>query len=480
MLGEDFWWLVAVSAPPLEIAWVLVAATYIILQRRSAHATLAWIFALAFFPLFGILLYVVFGPRRFERRKKRRARALDAVMRTTRVDSHPSEEPRLGSQLVRMLERTVGRAGQPRRADLVVHYDGDAKYAALERAIAEAKRHIHLEYYIWEPDRVGTRLRDRLIERAKGGVEVRVLVDGFGSNKAHDRFWAPLREAGGQVRRFNELTLLRWRPRMVNFRTHRKIAVIDGEVGFTGGMNVADVHSREVSGDAAWRDTHVELRGPGVKGLQVVFFEDWHYAGGDAPEVDEYLPDIGPFASGDYLVQVVSSGPDEGLDAIHKLFFTSIAAAVRRVELTTPYFVPDETMLSALMSAALGGVDVTVLVPEGGDAPFVAAAARSYYPELLEAGVKIYEHRDPPVLHAKTLVVDDLAVIGTANTDTRSFRLNFEVVVAIHDPRVADALSQKLREDLERSRRVTLSAMRRAPLHRRLYSSTARLFSPLL
>jgi len=476
---DDYWWLFAASVPPLEIVWVIFASIYMILERRSAQATLAWILALAIFPVFGIALYVLIGPRRYERRKKRRARALAAINRTTMMDAHPSETDPHYSQLAKMLFKTVGRAARPRRAELTLYFDGKSKFEDLADAIRNAGRHIHMEYYIWEPDRIGTRIRDLLTERAEAGVEVRILVDGFGSSKAHDRFWRPLRDAGGLVRRFNELTLLRWRPRMVNFRSHRKIAVVDGVIGFTGGMNITDVHTSEFSGDEAWRDTHVKLTGPAAKGLQMVFFEDWHYAGGDAPDVDRYLPEVSSLDPGDKMVQVVSSGPDENLDAIHKLFFTSIAGATRRVQLTTPYFVPDESVLNALTSAALGGIDVTVLVPEGGDAPFVAAAARSYYPELLEAGVKIYEFGEP-ILHAKTLVVDDLAIIGTANTDTRSFRLNFEVVAAVHDAKTADRLAVQLQRDLERAERVTLRALEKQPLHRRLFSSTARLFSPVL
>ena len=173
---DDLWWLVAASVPPLEVAWVVFAAVYIVLQRRSAPATMAWIFALAFFPLIGVLLYAIIGPRRYDRRKRRRARAAAAINQTTRIDAHPSEDgtPDV-SQLCRLLERTVGRAGRPRRAHLKLFYDGKAKYDALEEAIRGAGRHIHMEYYIWEPDRIGTRIRDRLVERAKAGVEVRVL-----------------------------------------------------------------------------------------------------------------------------------------------------------------------------------------------------------------------------------------------------------------------------------------------------------------
>lgn len=474
------WWAIGMAAlPPLEAVWVVTAAVYILLQRRTPTATMAWILALAVFPLVGILLYALIGPRRFEKRKKRRLRAQKAVSRTTSVEPYEQLEGIQEARLVRMLANTVGRAGWPRRADLSIFFDGKSKYDALEGAIRGAQRHVHMETYIWEPDSIGTRLRDLLTERAEAGVEVRVLVDGFGSSKAHRRFWEPLRKAGGQVRRFNEVAFTRRWPRMANFRTHRKIAVIDGAVGFIGGMNVTDVHSSEFAGEKAWRDTHVELRGAAVKGLQMVFFEDWHYAGGDAPDVSQYLPEPWTLKPGDHLVQVVSSGPDEGLDAIHKLFFISIAGAERRVELTTPYFVPDAPILEALRAAALGGADVRILVPAEGDQPFVAAAARSYYPELLETGVKIFEFGEP-VLHSKTLVVDDTAIVGTANTDNRSFRLNFEVVVAIHDAAIADELSRAFGEDLKNAAEVTLEQVLGASIQERLMSAVARLFSPIL
>ncbi len=479
----DLWAALMLMLPPLEVAWVVVAAVYIILQRRSAPATLAWILALSFLPFVGIFLYVLVGPRRFERRKLRRARARGAVLETaSRVDEPVLavvDEQRDPMGLISLIESSVGRAGRCRAGEIEIFLDGRSKYEALAEAIQGAGRHVHLEYYIYEPDRVGTRLRDLLTERAKAGVEVRVLVDGFGSSKAARRFWEPLVTAGGQVRRFNELSFSRWRPRMANFRTHRKIVVIDGVVGFTGGMNVSECHTSEFRGDEAWRDTHVRVSGPIVKGLQLVFFEDWHYAGGDAPEVDRYLPEVSSLERAGFPMQVVSSGPDEGLDAIHKLFFVAIASGQRRVQLTTPYFVPDETLVNALNAAALRGAEVTVLVPEGGDQPFVAAAARSYYPELLESGVRIYEY-DEPVLHAKTLVVDDVAIVGTANADNRSFRLNFEVAVAVHSDKVAAQLDRAFRDDLARAREVTLRECRKWPLLKRLVSSTARLFSPIL
>jgi cardiolipin synthase len=474
---DSYWWTALTIG---EGTWVVLLSLYILLERRSPHATLAWILILSFLPGVGAVLYLLLGPRRYERRKRRRAVALESVRSRARTDARAAHNKADHLEhLMEQSERAVGIPARPRRATVELLETGKAKYLALEAAIERAKHHIHLEYYIWEPDTVGTRIRDLLAKKAAAGVEVRVLVDGFGASKASGAFWRPLRDAGGQVERFNELSLFRWQPRMANFRTHRKIAVIDGLVGLTGGMNISDVHTEEQSKDRAWRDTHLLIHGRGVKGLQLLFLEDWHYATGDAPSGPPYIAEEGDDHR-PHVMQVVASGPDENLDAIHKLFFSSFAGAHERVWLTTPYFVPDATIVDALSTASLRGADVRVLVPGSGDIPLVAAAARSYYPELLDVGVRIFEYRDP-VLHAKTIVIDDdLSIVGTANTDNRSFRLNFEVAVAIYDTDITARLAESFTHDLTRANEITLETVAGTPFFRRLSSSVARIFSPML
>jgi cardiolipin synthase len=381
--------------------------------------------------------------------------------------------------LLALGENVAGLAGRPRAGELEVHIDGETAYRALETAISEARHHVHLEYYIWENDSTGRRFRDLLAERAKQGIEVRVLVDALGSGKATDAFWRPLTDAGGAVELFNPLRLKRFRPRLLNFRSHRKIAIIDGELAFTGGMNISDCHTSTVRGPLAWRDTHVRARGAVVRGLQMVFLGDWEFASDEAVSGQPYFP---PELALERPVtaQIFASGPDENLDAIHKLYVGAIMAARRRVLLTSPYFVPDEALRTALEAASLGGAEVSVLVPKDGDVPLVAAAARSYYPELVAAGVRVFEY-GPPVLHAKTLVVDDLvAVIGTANADPRSFKLNFEVALAAWDPETCEVLASAFERDLERSTEVTTATIDAWPLPRRIASAGARLFSPML
>lgn len=479
-LTNWFWFWLAAA----EVVWLVWASAYLVLQRRSASATLAWILALGFLPVVGIFFYFFFGPRRFDKRKHRRAIAQKEVERWVRSKPSDAAGRRVTSRaqhLIRLALRAVGPAAEPQLARVQLYTSGDLLFQAILDAVAAATHHVHLEYYIWEPDGIGTRLRDALIERARAGIEVRVIVDGFGSSRAHQQFWQPLLAAGGQVCRFNAFSFASWRPRMANFRTHRKIVVVDGTVAFTGGMNVADVHTREFHGPKAWRDTHLRLEGDGAVGLQRVFFEDWHYATRASLDLRPYLvTGVSEDSTRSALVQVVSSGPDENLDAIHKTYVAAIAAARDSVCLTTPYFVPDQALVAALATAALAGASVRVLVPAAGDVPLVAAAARSYYPELLEVGVRIFEY-EAPVLHAKTLVVDDtVAIVGTANADNRSFRLNFEVIAAVYDGSVCASLQSSFDGDLGQAREVGLAQVKGASLLTRLWVSSARLLSPVL
>jgi cardiolipin synthase len=310
-------------------------------------------------------------------------------------------------------------------------------------------------------------------------VEVRVLVDGTGSLGVRRGFFKPLREAGAQVAWFNPLSLLRIRRRRADFRTHRKIVVCDGRVGFTGGMNVADAETAEFSGGLAWRDTHARFVGSAVRVLQRVFAEDWLYATGtELPWGEEYFP--APTRDGGEVVQIVASGPDLDAFAIQKVFFAAINQAAKRVWLTTPYFLPDEAILSALVSAAMRGLDVRVLAPARSDSRLVDLAARSYFPELLAAGARVFEYQ-PRFVHAKTFVVDDdISIIGTANLDNRSFRLDFEVIAVVYGPAMNTQLDAVFRADLELCHELRREAVQHQKFWTRFGQSGARLFSPLL
>jgi len=466
----------------VEALYVVLLCAWILLEKRSPAATLAWIFGLIALPGAGFVIYFFFGPRRIRRRRLRRLRAKNAVAHPELTSStlsaqHPGAA-RDASQLVRLVEY-VNKAslGLATRSEVLI--DGAQTYAAILEAVAGAKDHVHVLYYIFEPDRTGTALRDALLERARAGVKVRVLVDAVGSARARwaRDFFAPLTQAGAEMGVFNPVGPAALWGRVLNFRNHRKIVVVDGRVGFTGGINVTD-EENPAYGASAWRDTHLRLEGPCVSQLQLVFLEDWCWAHGTAPS-DASLFSKEPAEAGE-PVQILDSGPDKEHETIKSAYFAAIGVATQRVWLSTPYFIPDEAMSFALKSAALRGVDVRLLLPKRSDSRLVTAAGRSHYDDLLRSGVRIFEYQ-PRMLHAKTLVVDDwLGAVGTANFDNRSFRLNFEVTALVYGEKVSSALAAAFEKDQSEAKQVTLAARMRLKLPERLFEGGARLFSPLL
>ena len=463
-----------------EVVWIIGAGVWLILEKRSPTATLAWIFGLALLPAVGIVAYLVLGPQRLRRKRRRRRHARTAVQ--TSAAEKEAATPRPADANLAMLATLAERAGEGAlaRADEVTLFDnGLDAYRAIEEAILAAKHHVHLEYFIWEGATIGTRLRDLLARRSREGIRVRLLVDGMGSLSLTRKWLQELRSAGAEVEIFNEVGIARFQPRMINFRSHRKIIVVDGQVGFTGGMNIVDYHSSEFAGAKAWRDTHARIRGAdAVRGLQLLFCEDWHYTTGDSPKGDEYYPRDTP--TGHELVQIVGSGPDSTFYPIHKLYFSAIATARKRVLVTTPYFVPDDPMVHALTTSAMRGVDVRILVPAGSDSKLVSAAARTYFEELMRVGVRIWEYT-PSMLHAKTLVVDDeFSMVGTCNMDNRSFRLNFECAAVFYDAKTASQLAAWFERDVTTGGDPVTMREVRPGFVQRLGENAARLFSPIL
>jgi cardiolipin synthase len=486
----------ALSSPAvlvsLELVWVVFTTGWMLQERRPPVTTLAWIMALAFMPVVGALVYLFFGPRRLKRRLLRRAagRQTRLELRTASEELEGRAPPR--SRQLMTLARTLTDVPAATARSVTLFDDGDRTFDAMVEAIGAARDHVHLEYYIFAPYAVGRRVRDALVERASAGVAVRLLVDASGSSRLDTDFLAPLLAAGGKVARFNPAFGGKASARFFNFRSHRKILVCDGEVGFVGGINVCEDHSRAAVGEAAWRDTHLALTGEAVHGLQLAFLEDWLFATPGIPHIDvegqrhRFYP---PGPAGEQVVQIVASGPDQAgsrqarLDetghAIEALYFAALGGAQQRIWLTTPYFLPSEPLAAALESAALRGVDVRLLVPARTDSRLVDAAARTFHGGLLAAGASIYRY-GPPMIHAKTCVVDDLlGIVGTANLDNRSLRLNFEVVAALHGGPVVEALAAQFLRDLERAQAVT-PQRGREPFQRRLVSSLARLLAPQL
>lgn len=481
----------------LTLVYVIAVTGFVVLERRRPVSTMAWLLALIFLPVVGLIVYLLFGRLRVRRRRRLRARrAVQPTIATSRLvplETDPDELPEPLRGLVRLaMNATAAPLRRASTTDLLPV--PEAAYLAMETAMREAQRSILLEYYIWRDDAVGNRWIDLLCDKARAGVKVRLLYDDFGCLGTPMALFDRLRAAGGEVLAYGRVRLrLRWNDR-INFRNHRKIVVIDGAIGFTGGLNIGDEYLGRGPDGRRWIDLHLRLTGDAVLGLHAIFLEDWLAATGETLDLDPEDPRIerdilrelterpsdrsrGP------MVQIIPSGPDlmPGL-GIAAQFVAAIATATERCWIATPYFVPDDALNLALKTAALRGVDVRVLVPlpRNNDSKLVSLAARSYYDECLEAGVRIYEYL-PGMLHSKYLLVDHtLAAIGSANMDVRSFYINFEVTAMLYDRGVTEQLAEVFTGYLSQALEVRREARARLRFGRRLGESFARMLSPLL
>ncbi len=472
----------------LPIAHVAILLSVLSAERRAPSATLAWLLAVGLLPGVGAVLYLLIGTtraRRLARRTAQDSARIAAVLERQDLAASLGEEARgeLDPRTASLIQLGERLTGTPTRGgnDACILVDAEATYRSMIEAVEAAQHHVHVEFFIVRPDATGLALREHLVRRAREGVEVRVLVDAVGSKGLPSGFWAPLREVGGQAARFNPVSrFLRWRRRSdrVDFRNHRKIVVVDGEVGFTGGINVGREYLGLDPQMGHWRDTHVRLEGPAVLSLQATFARDWLGATGRTLEEAAYFPEPPPQPVGPCVVQVVDSGPDRKWSPIAHIYAQALHCARERIWITTPYFVPSPAIENALVLAALRGVDVRLLLPGRADHLLVTLASHSYFPALLEAGARIFRYGQG-FLHSKTLVVDSwLGSIGSANLDMRSFHLNFELNAFVHGARFADEMAELFREDLEKAWEV--AADERAALPERLVCSAARLLSPLL
>jgi cardiolipin synthase len=467
-----------VSIASLAIAaWAIVRA---LSRGHGVQGTLTWVFAILAFPLVGAAAFFAFASPSVKKVRLRRRRAAAAV----RHELGPSgaDPPRDHESADSLIDLATSLTGHPPTAgnEVALLTDDSPTFERIEHALRAAKRSIWAEYYIIRNDMTGRRFLALLHERARDGLEVRLLFDALGSMSINAHFLRAIVEAGGHVRSFQPMNPLR-RRLSVHLRNHRKLVVVDGEHGFTGGMNVGDEYSgrRRKQGLTAYRDSHLELRGPAVGELALAFVEDWTFSGG---ETLKETPRPNAVANPGSIVNIVPSGPDQEHNASAMVHFAGVAAARRRAWLTSPYFIPDEATLAALVSASLRRVDVKVLVPSArhNNISLAALAAASFYGKLLRGGVRIYEY-EPAMLHAKTLAVDgQVAFVGSANVDIRSFRLNFEIGALVADPIFVGAIERRFVRDLAHANEVTLEDLARRSVWTKAKCSIARLLAPIL
>jgi cardiolipin synthase len=466
------------------IGYVLpvVLVPIVLLQRKPYPvSTVAWLLAIFSLPIVGALLFLLFGINRVDRRarlKRQSDLALAAhlpVLPSFEALAANERDPVLQG-LKRLAMRTAGT--QPFTGNRVeILSDTRRTLGLLVQAIEAARQSVHLEYYIWQPDKTGLAIRDLLVRRAREGVRIRFLFDGIGSLKLGHRFLTPMKDAGIQVARFLPGNTFRERW-SINLRNHRKLAIVDGRIGFTGGMNIGSEYIGRNSQHGFWRDTHLRFEGPIVPQLQQVFAEDWFFTTGEQLVSRDLYPT--PDVLGDDEAQVVASGPEHKADAFHTLFFAAINAARDRITLATSYFVPTPALLMALQTAAQRGVRVRLLMSARGAYKAMVIAAQAYYEPLLEVGCEIHDY-NRGLMHSKTLTIDGKwSVVGSANFDTRSLQINFEAGVVLYGQRAAALLEEQFADDLRHSTRIVHDEWVKRGLWQRLQEQVLVLFSPVL
>jgi cardiolipin synthase len=477
------------SELPFVLYFITLLLIPVVLMRRHEAATaVAWIFTVTFIPFVGPLVYLIVGIRPVGRARRRKWMANEQIRRFLqdyqRRWSASSLHQDYGGihanqQAVMQLITRLGLFPTTRGNRITYHVDPQETYQLMEEAIQHAEHHVNLDYYIFRPDSVGRRFADILAAKAAHGVEINLLYDTLGSWSLHHdkQFRRRLTDNGVRVHPFLVPKLV-LRPWYLNLRNHRKILVVDGRVGFAGGLNIGEAFVAAPRKFGIWRDAHLRIEGPAVLELQWVFAEDWYFATGDELIRPEYFPE--PEARGDNVVQVLPSGPEEELEPVHMAFFTAMTSAAEEIFLCTPYFIPDSAILRALQSAALRGVDVRLLVPRRSDHMIVTLAGRSYYDDLLACGVKIYEFL-PGVEHSKVVVVDGrLSIVGSANMDIRSFSYNFEISAQVYGEEFARRVRSIFLEELEQSEAVDPEKFNQRNLAVRFAENSCRVLSPML
>jgi len=455
----------------------LLSAGKAIMTARTSQGAVAWAVALIAFPYVSLPLYWIFGRDRFwgytiQRREKD---IQIGHLRKDRVAVPPIENLVLAPELARGLEALVSMRFTPgNKASLLV--DGQATFDAIFEGIDSAKAYLLVQFFIVKDDELGKAFKARLIAAANRGVRVYFLYDEVGSHALPKKYRQELREASVQILPFKTTKGAKNRFQ-INFRNHRKIVIVDGRVAFVGGHNVGDEYLGKEKKFGPWRDTHVRVAGPAVGQVQVAFLEDWHWSSGEVPSVNW---DFSLAADPGIPTLVVPTSPADSLETCSLFFLQTINAAKKRIWITSPYFVPDLAITSALQLAAMRGVDVRIILPNMADHLMVYLASFSYLKDMLPWNVKLFRYQHG-FLHEKVMLIDDkLASVGTANFDNRSFRLNFEITMLFADAKFCSEVEGMLEEDFRHSKPVTMAEITDRGIHFRVAVQVARLMAPIL
>lgn len=479
---NNIWYALFIVNYILAISAVIT----IFFKRINPTKTLSYIIVLVFFPFVGLLIYYLFGQEYRKNKIFKKKRVLNE-----RVVQSIDDELELNREEVKQVQafledkiklvkllRTNDNEPLSLNNKVEIFKSGDDKFEALLKDIKRAEHHIHLEYYIVKDGKIGLKVLNALCEKAKAGLQVRLIYDDVGS-KISRSMKRKLTHAGVRHRAFMPVFFSKFTGKM-NYRNHRKIAVIDGVIGYVGGVNISDEYVNQYRDKGYWRDTHSRIYGEAVKSLQVHFLSAWDFVSNENiasykplfPKVEDFKEKV--------AIQIAASGPDTDWANIMEVIFTAILTAQKYVYITTPYFVPNSEMLTAIQIAAKSGVDVWLIIPKKSDSWIVKHASNSYLKALLDAGVKIYKYHEG-FIHAKTMVIDDVfCTIGTSNMDYRSFNINFEINSFMYDSVQSEILKSHFFEDLTQSTLIEYETFLNRSKFEKFKESYARLWSPLI
>lgn len=455
---------------------VLVVGTILVVitENRNPIKTISWLLVLTFLPVVGLILFYFFG-QDTRKMKKMSIKYYRKIKDLSFRDLVPDFNLELSPDYINLIKllRRSNYSPLLQGTKLKVMTSGEEVFSSMLEDMDKAKHHIHVEFFIFYNDDTGKRVKEMLMKKALEGVEVRFIYDNVANWFIPGKFYKEMKTAGVEVTSFMKVKFASLRSR-INYRNHRKLVIIDGHVGYTGGMNVSDDYTI----NPKWRDTHMRMEGQGALGLQASFLIDWYSSGEELTDPPKYFPTQPVYNSN--LLQIVNDGPDRTYRTIQQSFNHIITTADRYVYIQTPYFLPTDSLFQALESAALSGVDIRLMVSKRSDSPYVDPAARSYYEDLLKSGMRIYEHQEK-FIHAKSLVSDDMiSVLGSANMDFRSIETNFEINTYIYDPELALRNREIFFEDLKGCKEIHYDEWVKRPKYKHFIESVMRLFAPLM
>lgn len=457
---------------------VLSCVIVVVSENKNPIRALSWTLALLFLPVVGVIFYLFFGrglkgqalvSKRVRRKFLNKARSQQVNFDKSGLEADEIQKIRLAHNLC--------HAHLDPGNSVEIFTVGKDKFSRLKEDIKNARRFIYIQYYIYSDDKIGNEILDLLALKAAEGIDVKVLYDHVGSFSTSNGFFRKMRNLGIDAHPFFRVTFRKLANR-INWRNHRKITVIDGEIGYIGGMNIADRYVEPSADGRIWRDTHLRVTGPILESMLYSFSLDWNFL---RPEADVHMSVPDRYQkTGTIPMQLVTSGPTDRWNNLVLCFQQAIASAKKKIYIQTPYFLPTDALLKALQAASLSGVDVRIMTPEHTDSKMLGYGSRSYFDDCLRAGIKVYLYL-PGMLHAKTMIVDDNFVsVGSVNFDFRSFENNFEGNMMIYSEDFNRQMRDIFFADLEFCRKITKSVWKSRPLHLKIIEPLVRLFSPIL